>query len=120
MISDFEADIPDGLTGSKSIGLDGVFERIELVENLPQRIFLKDRNSVYLSCNGNYAGDLKIEPDQIAGKTDFDFYPRDLAEKYRADDERIMESGASEDIDERYIKDGQELLVHTAKTPVKK
>ena len=31
-----------------------------LIEHLPQRIFIKDRNSVYLSCNGNYASDLGI------------------------------------------------------------
>ena len=29
-----------------------------LVQNLPQKIFLKDKNSVYLSCNENYSRDL--------------------------------------------------------------
>jgi two-component system sensor histidine kinase/response regulator len=90
-----------------------------LLENLPQKIFLKDKDSVYLSCNQNYARDLKIEPDKIVGKTDYDFYPKELAEKYRADDKRIMGSGKTEDIEERYIQDGQEVFVHTVKTPVK-
>lgn len=57
-----------------------------LVENLPQKIFLKDTNSVYISCNNNLAKDLKIRADDIAGKTDYDFFPKNLAEKYRADD----------------------------------
>ena len=34
----------------------------ELLENLPQKIFYKDKNSVYVSCNNNYARDLKIQP----------------------------------------------------------
>jgi PAS domain S-box-containing protein len=90
-----------------------------LVENLPQKVFLKDTNSVYVSCNGNYARDLKINPDEIAGKTDCDFYPTELAEKYRADDKRIMKSGKTEDLEERYIQDGHERRVHTVKTPVR-
>jgi PAS domain S-box-containing protein len=90
-----------------------------LLENLPQKIFLKDKNSVYISCNTNYAADMKIEPDEITGKTDYQFYPKKLAKKYRADDRRIMESGKTEDIEEKYIKEGQELFVHTVKTPVR-
>jgi len=90
-----------------------------LVENLPQRIFLKDKDSTYVSCNQNYARDLRIKPDEIAGKTDYEFYPKELAKKYRADDKRIVESGKIEDIEERYIQNGQDLWVHTVKTPVK-
>lgn len=90
-----------------------------LLENLPQKIFLKDRNSVYVSCNENYARDLNIKAEEIVGKTDYEFYSKELAEKYRKDDKRIMESGEKEDIEEQYIQDGKELIVHTVKTPVK-
>jgi PAS domain S-box-containing protein len=90
-----------------------------LLENLPQKIFLKDSDSVYVSCNENYAGDFKIKSDEIAGKTDYDFYPDELADKYRADDKRIMESGQTEDIEEKYIQDGQEVILQTVKTPIR-
>jgi PAS domain S-box-containing protein len=90
-----------------------------LLENLPQKIFFKDKNSVYISCNENYARDLKIHPDEITGKTDYDFYPKKLAEKYRADDRRIMETGKTEDIEEEYIQNGRKIFVHTVKTPIK-
>jgi len=90
-----------------------------LLENIPQKIFYKDRNSVYVSCNDNYAQDLKIKSDEIIGKTDYDFHPRELAEKYRADDKRIMESGKTEEIEEKYIQEGKEGIVHTVKTPIK-
>ncbi len=89
-----------------------------LLENLPQKIFLKDRNSVYVSCNDNYAQDLGIGADDIPGKTDYDFYPKQLADKYRADDRRIIESGQTEDIEEPYIQDGKKIWVHTMKTRV--
>jgi PAS domain S-box-containing protein len=90
-----------------------------LLENLPQKVFLKDRESVYVSCNESYARDLKIKPDEIVGKTDYDFHPREVAEKYRADDKRIMESGDTENIDEKYVQQGHETIVQTVKTPVK-
>jgi PAS domain S-box-containing protein len=90
-----------------------------LVENLPQKIFLKDRNSVYISCNKGYARDVKVKPWEIAGKTDYEFFPKELAEKYRADDKRIIESGEAEEIEEQYVQDGKEVFVHTAKTPVR-
>jgi PAS domain S-box-containing protein len=88
-----------------------------LVENIPQKIFFKDKDSVYISCNSNFAKDLNIKPAEFSGHTDYDFYPRDLAEKYRADDKRVIESGNTERIEERYIEHGQERTVETFKTP---
>jgi PAS domain S-box-containing protein len=90
-----------------------------LVENLPQKIFLKNKDSVYISCNEKFARDLKIKPDKVAGKTDYDFFPKELADKYRSDDKRIMALGKIENIEEKYIQNGQEVWVHTVKTPVK-
>jgi len=90
-----------------------------LVENLPQKIFFKDRNSVYISCNKNYADDLKVKPEEILGREDYDFYPKKLAKEYMEDDKRIMEAGKIEELDERYIKDGKNLWVHTVKVPVR-
>jgi diguanylate cyclase (GGDEF)-like protein/PAS domain S-box-containing protein len=90
-----------------------------LLEGLPQKVFFKDRNSVYVSCNEHYARDLRINPDEIAGKTDYDFYPAELAEKYRADDKRVVQSGETEDIEEEYVQDGRQAYVQTVKTPVK-
>jgi PAS domain S-box-containing protein len=90
-----------------------------LVDNLPQKVFLKDRNMVYVSCNKSFARDFGITIEEIGGKTDYDFFLKELADKYRADDKRIMESGATEEFDEGYIKDEQGLIVHTVKTPIR-
>lgn len=90
-----------------------------LIENIPQKIFYKDKKSVYVTCNGNYARDLNITPEEIVGKTDYDFFSEELAEKYVADDSRILHSGQSETLEERYILEGKEYTVQTIKTPIK-
>ncbi len=90
-----------------------------LVENLPQKIFVKDRESRYVSCNENFASDLGISAEEFARKTDYDFFPKELADKYRADDKRIMASREIEELDEKYLQDGEERTVHTVKTPLR-
>ena len=93
-----------------------------LLYNLPEKVVHKDRDSVYLSCNKNFAADFGMTPEQMVGKTDYDLYPQDreLAEKYRADDRRIMDSGGTEEIEESYsTPTTQESVVRTLKAAVK-
>ncbi len=91
-----------------------------LLYNLPERVFHKDRNFVYLSCNKNYASDFGMTPEQMVGKTDYDLYPREMADKYRADDKRIMASGGTEEIEECYsTPTKKESAVRTLKAAVK-
>ena len=88
-----------------------------LLENLPQKIFIKNQNLVYLICNKNYADDLSITPEEIVGKTDYDFYPKELADKYRSDDKAILAAGQVYEFEEQYLKDGEEFIVKTIKIP---
>lgn len=88
-----------------------------LVEHLPHRIFIKDRDSVYVWCNAEYGRDLGLAPESIAGKDDFAFYTRELAERYRADDRTGMASGELKDIEEPYLVEGEERWVRTVKVP---
>jgi len=90
-----------------------------LIENLPQRIYLKDRDSVFLSCNANFSRDLKIKPEEIIGKTDYDFFPKELAEGYRKEDSGVVESGKVRELEEKYFRpaDGQEIWIHDVKVP---
>jgi len=89
-----------------------------LLENLPQMIFLKDVNSIYISCNEHYARLIGLKPAELPGKTDYDFYPKHLADKYRADDQEVMRSGLVRDIDEALETNGNKIIIHTVKTPV--
>jgi len=92
-----------------------------LLNNMPQKIFYKDMQSTYLLCNYSYARDLGINTEDIKGKTDLDFYSKELAEKYAADDQRIMRSGEKEEYDEEYLADENKnkRYVHTIKAPVR-
>jgi len=90
-----------------------------LVENIPQKIFLKDRDSRFISVNVNFARDLGLRPEALIGKSDYDFSPKELAEQYRADDQRVMQTGQTEEVDEKYIQNNCETWVHTIKTPVR-
>jgi PAS domain S-box-containing protein len=89
-----------------------------LFKNLPQKIFVKNAESTYLYCNENFARDLGITPDGIVGKRDGDFFPGDLAEKYRVDDRRVMTSGKTEETEEMYLVGGEERTVHMVKAPI--
>jgi len=90
-----------------------------LIENLPQKLFLKDRDSVYVFCNQNFAADLKIKPEEISGRTDDDFFPKELAEKYISTDRRVMDKGQLENIEETYVHNGEPSIVQMVRTPVR-
>jgi rsbT co-antagonist protein RsbR len=90
-----------------------------LVDNLPQMIFFKDVNSTYISCNKSFAKFFKTDPDKLAGTDDFTFFPKKFAEKYRTEDRRIMESGITTTLEEKYLQDGQLRTLQMVKTPVK-
>ena len=88
-----------------------------LLESLPQMVFAKDSSSRYISGNGNFAKLLGIRPEEFAGKTDYDFFNPALAEKYRADDQRVMHLGVAEEIVEEYKRNGDAMIVQTVKAP---
>ena len=104
---------PDGSPGSPDLS----WLRIVL-DNLPHRIFIKNRQSDYLLCNNQLARDYGIAADDVAGRNDLDFLPRELAEKYRADDQRIMDAGVPEDLVEDYVVSDSIRSIHTQKVPL--
>ncbi|MBF0407592.1 MAG: response regulator [Candidatus Riflebacteria bacterium] len=90
-----------------------------LVENIPQRIFLKDRDHKYLFVNANYSADFGLSPADFVGKDDYSFYPRELADKYRADDNAVISSGTIIDLEESYVANERSYWIHTIKTPIR-
>jgi PAS domain S-box-containing protein len=107
---------PVARENDEALRQNGILNR-SLLEYLPLRIFVKDRQSRYVFCNSSYALDLGIEPRQIVGEDDFAFFPSELAERYRADDRSVMSDGKIRILDERYTVAGEEQWVHTIKAP---
>ncbi len=87
-------------------------------EKAPQKIFTKDRDLRYTSCNALFARDLGIQPGEIVGKTDYDFFPQEMADKYRADDLYILRTGETAGFEEQYIRNNEMEWVYTFKTPM--
>jgi PAS domain S-box-containing protein len=67
-----------------------------MVDNIPFRIYAKDRASRFLFGNNRMARLAGVEtPAQLLDKTDYDFFPAELAAKYFADEKQVMDSGQS-------------------------
>ncbi len=89
------------------------------LENIPLRLFIKNMDLSYIYCNQIYADELKKQPEEIAGNTDRDFFPSDLAEKFMGDDKRVLESGEIKTIEDKYLISGHESIVHMVKSPLR-
>lgn len=91
-----------------------------LIDTIPDRIFIKDREGKYLVANQAYAEFHGLDsPEAVVGKTVFELLPRELAERYHADDLRIIESGQPQLNKEEPIvdKQGRQRLILTTKVP---
>ncbi len=88
-----------------------------LVEHLPQNVFIKDSFSRYITCNRHYARGLGLEIEDIVGKTDYEFHRKELADGYRADDRKVIESGKAISLEEKYVRSGEERWAWTTKVP---
>ena len=92
-----------------------------LVETLPQNIFRKNLQYQFTFGNQQFCRVLGRQLEEIVGKTDFDFFPRELAEKYQRDDRHVLETGqAYETVEEHQPPSGNKLYVHVVKTPLRK
>ncbi len=90
-----------------------------LVESLPLTTWSKDREGRFTFSNRLMQSSLQRPSEEIIGKTDFDFFPTDLARKYRDDDLRVMRSKQVFENIERFCKsDGEEIYIQTFKAPL--
>ncbi|NUQ66010.1 MAG: response regulator [Pirellulales bacterium] len=90
-----------------------------LVENLPVHVLRKDREGRFAFANRSFCESIGKPLEQIAGKTDFDLYPEEMANKYRQDDRRVMLTGTIFHAVERNRADGGLRYVEVMKSPVR-
>ena len=90
-----------------------------LVETLHQNILRKDLQGRFTFANQQFCKILGRPLEDIVGKTDFDFFPRELAEKYQSDDRRVMQTGKPYETVEEHQPPGRDkLYVQVVKTPL--
>ncbi|MBU0641147.1 MAG: PAS domain S-box protein [Planctomycetes bacterium] len=114
----------------------GVAERVEaeravrreqkllqlLMDNVPDNIYFKDRKSRFTRVNRALAEFYEVaRPEDVVGKTDADFYPPELAEEFRADEQRILQSGFSiiEKVEPALREDNDPRWYSTTKVPLR-
>jgi len=93
-----------------------------VLSNVPASIFWKDRNSVYLGVNKQFAHDTGLQsPDELIGKSDYDLaWTKEEADFYRECDLNVMDSGEPMlNIEESQLQaDGKVVHLLTNKVPL--
>ena len=91
-----------------------------LFNTLPNPVWLKDPDGVYLACNSQFEALIGREESWIVGQTDFDIMDRDKAEFVRGNDKAAIREGRSRTDEEQLVfaSDGYEGLFETTKTPM--
>jgi PAS domain S-box-containing protein len=92
-----------------------------LIDNLPDNIYAKDTAGRKILAN---PADFKIlgckTEAEVLGKTDFDFFARDIAEKFHADDQSVIQGVPVINREEYFLdKDGQKRWLLTCKLPLR-
>lgn len=91
-----------------------------VIDHIPQRVFWKNTELVYIGCNEAFAKDVGFDQrEQIIGKTDFQLSQRSDAEFYRQSDRNVIGSRTPKlNYEEPQHRDGAESWVRTSKIPV--
>jgi len=91
-----------------------------LIHTIPDLVWLKDPNGVYLACNSRIERLFGAKETDIVGKTDYDFVDKELADFFRENDKKAMTANRPTMNEEEitYADDGHTEMVETIKTPM--
>src|SRR4030043_2382798 len=79
------------------------------MDNISDSVYFKDREKRFIRVNKVKAERSKVAPEEMIGKTDFDFFPPEIAKQSSADDDLAIETG-------KPIIDKVEKIIHSDKT----
>jgi len=93
---------------------------LALVHTIPDLIWLKDKDGIYLSCNTMLERFFGATESDIVGKTDYHFLDRNLADSFRENDRKAIAAGKPTSNEEwiKFADDGHLAFLHTIKTPM--
>ncbi len=92
-----------------------------VLDNIPQRVFWKDRDFRYIGCNKAFASDASAShPREVIGRNDYELPWKENADLYRSDDRQVMETGSSKlAYEEPQVREGgRPLWLRTNKVPL--
>lgn len=93
-----------------------------LMDNIPDALYAKDAQCRKILANGADAKNAgRKSPEELIGKNDYDLFPKELAEKYIADDLNVIEKGEPVLWREEYVLDdsGEKRFLITSKIPMR-
>jgi len=93
-----------------------------LLDNLPDLFYFKDTQSRFLNVNQALARRLgAAKPEDVIGKTDFDFHVPERATEYQADEQRIMKTGEVliNKMEKQILPNGEIAWTATTKVPLR-
>lgn len=92
-----------------------------LVQTIPDLVWLKDPEGVYLGCNAQFERFFGAKAPEIVGKTDYDFVEEELGDFFRENDRRAMAAGHPVVNEEwlTFAEGGYHGLFETIKTPMR-
>jgi PAS domain S-box-containing protein len=91
-----------------------------MISGSPDLVWLKDQNGVYLECNARFEQYSGFSKANLIGKTDYDFFDRELADFFRENDRITIAAGKSimQEEEFTFANDGHIEQVETIKTPL--
>jgi PAS domain S-box-containing protein len=91
-----------------------------LVKTIPDLIWLKDKDGVFLACNQMFECLYGVREADIIGRTDYDFVDKELADFFVEHDRMAMAAGKPTSNEEwlTFVNDGHRALHETIKTPM--
>lgn len=88
------------------------------MDSIPDLVFYKDQQSVYLGCNKAFEAFAGKTVDELVGYTDFDLFDSDTATLFRTMDEIMLREKKSRRNEEMVTyPDGRQVYLETLKTP---
>lgn len=93
-----------------------------VIDAIPHLMWMKDTEGRFVLVNNYTLEDREINtPASMIGKTDFDIHPKEMAEKYHADDMKVIQTGIPlVDIEEmNYTHKGEPRWLLTTKVPIR-
>jgi PAS domain S-box-containing protein len=93
-----------------------------LMNNVPERIYFKDKHSRFIAVNHAMAELFKLsDARDVIGKSDFDFFPPDEANRSLEDEQQVMTTGEAiiGRIKKKVMPDGRSYWVSNTKAPLK-
>jgi two-component system sensor histidine kinase/response regulator len=92
-----------------------------LIDNVPDFMYVKDLESRFVLANASLARSIGVKgPNELLQKTDFDFYPKELASAYYEDEQSVIHSKQPlfDRKEESFDRQGNEVWMLTTKVPL--